>query len=1132
MSKDFTSKKSLLSLFNKMGSQQGVSVMVGAGFSMNVSPLCMTWVSLLKDMVLELYGDEVERKMSIVKIETPTLLEKDLEDKLLDICWEIINKIGYLELVSQYETRKGYREAIEYYIEQRMPVIDRKKKSMTIRQLGKTIPNIDKLMDVHKALLDCSWQYILTTNYDGLLEYAQSLNGQKASHITHDYELSFSDNSMRIIKIHGDLSKSTSDNFNFDGCTEHKYIITKEDYDNYPIRHEAFTQFMRINLLQGVFCLIGFSGDDPNFINWIKWVRNVLVKSQGNTSSEPKIYLISLEKEPQKDPAKSSFYENHRIALVQLYDKEVLSLIGASDTEDKRSVILKFLRYLSKSSMQKEKLLSDNWGKVYPDPFIYEDEIIDKTAYDLIFALAPNYRFLSNVESQNKCLKYLLKTKNWDAYKLSLLVEALWEINSFPMFLNDRVKKILSQNDAILCKNVIQKYNYLLSIENIYFDVDFSNLTNKLELDEGTYLRCLKDAYSFDFTALNEHLNKWKISNNQFDQRYASLQYLCDKKTKAIKTLKAHLARSKTPEDKYVTAQLLNICEGKNSPQYSVKQFSGIFSLSDYKNKLLKKISSKDEEINTFDANNISQVVGPFEDKIRGYFRFFPFFIEYGLTFNNFLTETEWYPIAESLYQKLPIPTMFYSVIFLSDEQTLRKITQLYAFTDELKETNETLMKNLLDAYTNNDTPKHIQEKLIIVAEELIISVKSSIWIDKLFAIWSKYFIPNYCHPQINLTNIMPYLIGKSSINKLENIIKDFIECYDKNIDLSIYISFYFNTNKDLHKVEISSMKDKLENMINNIEDSDDLKMMHQLYVLIDKAGLGDSFHNKIIELISLDSFSPHNTYSIISTYLITDAEKKILIKKILEDKDLWNTGYNGFGIGNFSYIPIEELSSLPFTDLDIQNIFTKLPVKITELSSFLSSQGKGSFANQISTPLYEMESFLIRYKKHITAGNKEIEELQNRINKILYDCTQVQNMSAALMSIDEYKVANALEQLRYEIRNKNIKEHLADIEILIDGCLWPNSLLQSRLWTIGSLLMIDDKTIVEKFTPKLEMLLKHYQEVNYAKVNLNMKDLYYIMGFIAKKLDANGHTSVNTSYWLDEKKKNRFNILELNNNS
>ena len=37
--------------------------------------------------------------------------------------------------------------------------------------------------------------------------------------------------------------------------------------------------------METVFCLIGFSGDDPNFLHWSGWVRDNLGKSA------PKIYL-------------------------------------------------------------------------------------------------------------------------------------------------------------------------------------------------------------------------------------------------------------------------------------------------------------------------------------------------------------------------------------------------------------------------------------------------------------------------------------------------------------------------------------------------------------------------------------------------------------------------------------------------------------------------------------------------------------------------------------------------------------------------------------------------------------------------------------------------------------------------
>ena len=36
---------------------------------------------------------------------------------------------------------------------------------------------------------------------------------------------------------------------------------------------------MKIALLKGSFCLIGFSCDDPNFLMWMNWVKDVLDKN-------------------------------------------------------------------------------------------------------------------------------------------------------------------------------------------------------------------------------------------------------------------------------------------------------------------------------------------------------------------------------------------------------------------------------------------------------------------------------------------------------------------------------------------------------------------------------------------------------------------------------------------------------------------------------------------------------------------------------------------------------------------------------------------------------------------------------------------------------------------------------------
>jgi hypothetical protein len=78
----------------------------------------------------------------------------------------------------------------------------------------------------------------------------------------------------RIAKLHGSLPANGP------------LIFTEEDYRTYPSQFAPFVNLVQPSMMENVFCLIGFSGDDPNFLHWSGWVRDNL------GSSAPKIYLV------------------------------------------------------------------------------------------------------------------------------------------------------------------------------------------------------------------------------------------------------------------------------------------------------------------------------------------------------------------------------------------------------------------------------------------------------------------------------------------------------------------------------------------------------------------------------------------------------------------------------------------------------------------------------------------------------------------------------------------------------------------------------------------------------------------------------------------------------------------------
>ena len=130
---------------------------------------------------------------------------------------------------------------------------------------------------LHVKLLDLPWSDVFTTNYDTLLERAcRSVISQRYDVVVNPEDLGHSTRA-RIVKLHGSLP------------SDRPFIVTDEDYRRYPRDFAPFVNTVRQALLENTLCLIGYSGDDPNFLQWIGWIHDTL--GHGNS---PKMYLIVL----------------------------------------------------------------------------------------------------------------------------------------------------------------------------------------------------------------------------------------------------------------------------------------------------------------------------------------------------------------------------------------------------------------------------------------------------------------------------------------------------------------------------------------------------------------------------------------------------------------------------------------------------------------------------------------------------------------------------------------------------------------------------------------------------------------------------------------------------------------------
>lgn len=355
-----------------------LSALIGAGFSMNVSKEYKNWADLLYDAYLFVNKDTIKRSFveyCQTNVSAPSHKVFDFEKFVKNK----INEENLLEIVSKYIELKGYREAIDGYIEQRTPYAVKigDKFYLKSRKKGSKDIELEEVnFSVHEQLLKCNkFVNLYTTNYDNLLEFTakeivKAGNAQDAFRseaICNDADLSDHINKKNIIKIHGSLRTDDDMSFGFDNDRNLRYIISKEDYEQYMKKHEAFTYLMRIAMLSGRFCLIGFSGTDPNYTSWLEWMKDIVNKKG---AQDIKVYRVETKKDYKKDVDEDELYcqnlynDNHRVAILHIFDEAVLDELftksrkSTNDFEIKE-VLERLLQYLADEAQKDEENQED-----------------------------------------------------------------------------------------------------------------------------------------------------------------------------------------------------------------------------------------------------------------------------------------------------------------------------------------------------------------------------------------------------------------------------------------------------------------------------------------------------------------------------------------------------------------------------------------------------------------------------------------------------------------------------------------------------------------------------------------------------------------------------------------------------
>ncbi|MDB5122458.1 MAG: SIR2-like domain protein [Mucilaginibacter sp.] len=301
--------------------------------------------------------------------------------------------------------------------------------------------------ELHVRLLELPWTDVLTTNFDTLLERAaQKVYIQKYDLVVNKRDLIYAEKP-RIIKLHGSFP------------SERPFILTEEDYRRYPKQFAPFVNTVQQSLIENTLCLIGFSADDPNFLQWIGWISDNLGKE-----NSPRIYLVGIL---DLSDAQKKLLESKNIALVDIRD--------ITENVSHETALSNFIDFLT---LEKRKDRFIDWpGKMKHFSSLYDklnlNEVISqwsntRTEY-------PNWLILP--KSQRDQL--------WD-YTSNMLITAEQIVSletptdiQFLYEFNWRIEKCLQPifNDYVVAyETILKKYEELLT-NSIRFEEQISNVS-------------------------------------------------------------------------------------------------------------------------------------------------------------------------------------------------------------------------------------------------------------------------------------------------------------------------------------------------------------------------------------------------------------------------------------------------------------------------------------------------------------------------------------------------------------------------------------------------------------------------------------------------------------------------------
>ena len=200
---------------------------------------------------------------------------------------------------------------------------------------GKYVPN-----SIHRILKKMKLTYIITTNYDTLIE-DEIKNLQIVSK---DEDLPYTNSNKMLIKMHGDF--------------ENKNIVLKQsDYDNYEKNFQLISTLVKGLFTTNTVLFIGYSYSDTNVQQIMNWIKEILKEKTR------KAFLVEFTNEDSKEEENGE--QINKISLKLLNDNNDEVLYENKKERSNNNYEKTLTKFLSNIYNEKEKVKQEKIFEIY-----------------------------------------------------------------------------------------------------------------------------------------------------------------------------------------------------------------------------------------------------------------------------------------------------------------------------------------------------------------------------------------------------------------------------------------------------------------------------------------------------------------------------------------------------------------------------------------------------------------------------------------------------------------------------------------------------------------------------------------------------------------------------------------------